>query len=103
MRSFLGLLLGLACLTAVSGATGESRIFILATAPHGPAPACIARPGPCGVKAAQSWCQSHDFSSATAWRRVDRDEITGEIPRSPRGCSSPACATAEYVAITCLR
>jgi len=103
MRSFLGLILALACLAAVSGATGESRIFILATAPHGPAAACIALSGPCGVDAAQSWCRSHNFSSAAAWRRVDRDEITGEIPQSHPGCSTAACAKAEYVAITCLR
>jgi len=60
------------------------------------------RPGPCGLEAAQSWCRSRHFSFATTYRRVDRDEITGEIPKFHPRCPAD-CADAEYVAITCLR
>jgi len=102
MRSLCGLIVGLICLATATGASAESRIFILATEPHGPVAACLIRQGPCGLEAAQSWCRSHHFSSATAYRRVDRDEITGEIPKSHHLCPA-ACADADFIAITCQR
>ena len=54
------------------------------------------------MRSARRAGQSRDFAQATAFRRVDPDEITGSVPKSgsekcgPAGCS-------EYVAITCQR
>jgi hypothetical protein len=42
-----------------------------------------------------------DFSQATAYRRVDPDEITGAGPASAGKCAGGSCG--EYVAITCQR
>jgi len=40
---------------------------------------CLARGEKCGAHAARSYCQSREFASATAYRRVDPDEITGSV------------------------
>jgi hypothetical protein len=95
----------LACafLLAVSAASADSRVFIIANQSDGyGVDQCLARADKCGAHAARSYCQSREFASATAYRRVDPDEITGAVPSGGgEKCGGSGCS--EYVAITCQR
>src|SRR3954447_7496063 len=95
----------LACtfLLAASVASADTRVFIIANQADGYGiDQCLARGDQCGAHAARSYCQSREFASATAYRRVDPDEITGSVPRAGNGkCTGSGCG--EYVAITCQR
>jgi len=95
--------LACALLFAASAAHADSRVFIVANQADGyGVDQCLAKGDKCGVHAARAYCQSRDFVQATAFRRVDPDEITGSVPKSggekcgPAGCN-------QYVAITCQR
>jgi len=96
-------LIASAFLLAASAASADSRVFIVANQADGyGVDQCLARGDKCGAHAARSYCQSREFAQATAYRRVDPDEITGAVPSSGGDrCSGPACG--EYVAITCQR
>ena len=95
----------LACLFIFTGsaASADSRVFIITNQADGyGVDQCLARGAKCGAHAARSYCQSRDFSQATAYRRVDPDEITGAVPAGVAGkCVGGNCS--EYVAITCQR
>src|SRR5882724_9505826 len=100
MRSFQALLAG-AFVLAASAAFADTKIFIIANQANGyGVDQCLAKGDKCGAHAARAYCQSRDFAQATAYRRVDPDEITGSVPKAdaekcgPGGCN-------EYVAITC--
>ena len=90
-------------LLAVSGAHADSRVFIVANQADGyGVDQCLAMGERCGAYAARSYCQSREFAQATAYRRVDPDEITGSVPKAANDrCSGSGCN--EYVAITCQR
>jgi hypothetical protein len=90
-------------LLAASAAFADSRVFIIANQADGyGVDQCLAKGDKCGAHAARSYCQSRDFAQATAFRRVDPDEITGAVPKGGNGsCTGPGCG--EYVAITCQR
>ena len=96
----------LACgflLAAASAAFADSRVFIVANQADGyGVDQCLAQGHTCGAHAARSYCQSREFAQATAYRRVEPDEMTGAVPvdRGDR-CSGPSCG--EFVAITCQR
>ena len=102
MRSIPALV---ACLllAAAAPALADSRVFIIPNQADGYGiDQCLAKGEQCGAHAARSYCQSRDFAQATAYRRVDPDEITGAVPRNGGdGCTRPGCH--EYVAITCQR
>ena len=101
MRMIPALLVGMALLTG-STAWADSRVFIIANQADGYGiDQCLARGETCGAHAARSYCQSRDFAQATAYRRVDPDEITGSISKSAGSCTHRGCN--EYVAITCQR
>src|SRR5947199_6954263 len=93
----------LACglLMTASAALADSRVFIIPNQADGYGiDQCLAKGEQCGAHAARSYCQSRDFAQATAYRRVDPDEITGAVPRNGGdGCTRPGCHG--YVAITC--
>jgi hypothetical protein len=94
----------LACvfLLAASAASADSRVFIIENQADGyGVDKCLANGEKCGAHAAQSYCQSRDFTQASSYRRVDPDEVTGSVPRSGVHCSHGGCD--EYVAITCQR
>ena len=95
----------LACafLFPASTASADSRVFIIANQADGyGVDQCLAQGDKCGAHAARSYCQSREFASATAYRRVDPDEITGSVPRGGNDiCTGSGCG--EYVAITCQR
>jgi hypothetical protein len=85
-----------------SAALADSRVFIIANHDDGyGVDECLARGDRCGAYAARSYCQSRDFAQATAYRRVEPDEITGAVPKAGENCTSGACG--EYIAITCQR
>jgi hypothetical protein len=94
----------LACvfLLATSAARADSRVFIIANqADSYGVDQCLARGEKCGAHAARSYCQSRDFAQASAYRRLEPDEITGSIPTAGENCHHAGCS--EYVAITCQR
>ncbi|MBR0927840.1 hypothetical protein JQ561_14605 [Bradyrhizobium diazoefficiens] len=97
---FLPALISSAFVFAASSALAESRVFIIANQANGYDP-CLAKGDKCGASAARTYCQSRDFAQASAYRRVDPDEITGSVPKSGTNCSHGHCD--EYVAITCQR
>ena len=77
-----------------SAASADSRVFIIANQADGYGDKC-------GAHAARFYCQSRDFAQATAYRRVDPEEITGSVPKSGENCKHVGCN--EYIAITCQR
>ena len=82
--------------------SAESRVFIVANQADGyGVDQCLANGDKCGAPAARSYCQSRDFALASAYRRVDPDEITGSVPKTAGNCGRGSCD--EYVAITCQR
>ena len=99
---FAGAFLACGFLLVASAASADSRVFIVANQADGYGiDECLARGEKCGAYAARSYCQSREFASATAYRRVDPDEITGSVPSGGEICVGPGCS--EYVAITCQR
>src|SRR5437867_12453250 len=102
MRLSSALIVSAFLLAASSAASADSRVFIVANQADGyGVDECLARGEKCGAHAARSYCQSREFAQATAYRRVDPDEITGAVPGGLDKCSGPGCG--EYVAITCQR
>lgn len=101
MRSLRAFIFG-ASLIAASSAYAETRVFIIANQADGyGVDQCLAKGDKCGASAARTYCQSRDFAQASAYRRVDPDEITGSVPKSGANCSHGRCD--DYVAITCQR
>ena len=102
MRSIHAFLACVLVMTA-SAASADSRVFIIANQADGYGiDQCLARGAKCGEHAARSYCRSRDFAQATAYRRVDPEEITGSVPKSAGDtCMGVGCH--EYVAITCQR
>jgi hypothetical protein len=100
MRSFLALI-SCASILAASSACAETRVFIIANQADYGVDRCLAKGETCGAQVARTYCQSRDFARASAYRRVDPDEITGSVPKSGANCSHGHCD--EYVAITCQR
>jgi len=89
-------------LAATAVASADSRVFIVANQTDGYGiDQCLARGEKCGAHAARSYCQSREFASATSYRRVDPDEVTGSVPKAGGKCTGSGCN--EYVAITCQR
>lgn len=101
MRSLAAVLTSV-LLVAATSASAETRVFIIANQADGyGVDQCLASGETCGASAARSYCQSRDFARASAYRRVDPDEITGAVPKSAGHCPRGGCD--EYVAITCQR
>ena len=87
---------------AGSAAWADSRVFIIANQADGyGVDQCLAKGETCGAHAAHSYCRSRNFAEATAYRRVDPDEITGSVPKIAENCGRAGCK--EYIAITCQR
>jgi hypothetical protein len=101
MRSLFALV-SCASLVVASSAVAETRVFIIANQADGyGVDQCLAKGDKCGAQVARTYCQSRDFAQASAYRRVDPDEITGSVPKTGANCSHGHCD--EYVAITCQR
>jgi len=83
-------------------AQAERRIFIIANqADSYGIDRCLAVGASCGAAAANAYCKSHNFARAASYRKVDRDEITGAVPKDGTSCRGGACE--EFVAIECAR
>ena len=101
MRS-LFLLSACLLLASVTVAMADSRVFIIANQPDGyGVDRCLANGEKCGSYAARAYCQSRDFAQASAYRKVDPEEVTGAVPAGGEHCTHAGCG--EYVAITCQR
>lgn len=100
---FAELLIAFAFVVVAHSAQADSRVFIIANQADGYGiDQCLANGDKCGAPAARAYCQSREFAAATAYRRVERDEITGAVPAGAGGkCSGRNCA--DYIAITCRR
>lgn len=92
-----------AALSTAAPARADHRVFIIASQSDGYGiDECLANGERCGAPAARSYCQAREFTEATAFRRVDPDEITGSVPASAAGqCHGSSCA--RFIAITCQR
>jgi hypothetical protein len=88
---------------APSAVWADTHVFIIANpADDGyGVDQCLARGDKCGAHAAHSYCKSRNFAEATAYRRLDPDEITGAVPAPGKNCRRAGCN--EYIAITCER
>ncbi|MFN3348625.1 hypothetical protein [Pseudorhodoplanes sp.] len=102
MRFLLALILAAITLPASgANAPAEQRIFIIANSPDGyGVDRCLADGATCGAAAAAAYCQSKEFSTATSYRKIEREEITGAVPTSNQ-CGRNGCE--EFVAIECRR
>lgn len=92
-----------AALSVAAPAHADNRVFIIANQSDGYGiDECLAKGDRCGAHAARAYCQSREFTEATAFRRVDPDEVTGAVPASAGPhCRGSGCA--EFIAITCHR
>jgi len=102
MRTLLGGLTVILCICVAGSAQAERRMFIIANDGDGYGiDRCLASGDKCGAAAANAYCKSHEFASATSYRKVDRDDITGAIPTGGSGgCRGNTC---DVVAIVCAR
>jgi len=100
MRTVLISLATLLCVGLATSAQAERRMFIIANDVSYGVDDCLASGGKCGSAAANTYCRAHQFASASSYRKVDRDDITGAIPGST-GCRGPHCD--DFVAIVCTR
>jgi hypothetical protein len=90
-------------LLSATAASADSHVFIVANQPDGyGVDHCLANGEKCGSYAAHAYCQSREFTEATAYRRLEPAEITGALPVAvAETCSHRGCG--DYVAITCQR
>jgi hypothetical protein len=98
-----GFLAASAALSVAAPALADNRVFIIANQSDGYGiDECLANGQTCGTHAARAYCRSREFTEATAFRRVDPDEVTGAIPAST-GSHRRGSRGAEFIAITCHR
>ncbi len=78
-------------------------MFIIANNPNGyGVDRCLASGATCGAAMAAAYCRSREFSQAVAYRKVNKDDITGAAPAAASGgCHGDNCD--DYVAIECMR
>ena len=101
MRSLLATI-AFAALLGASAAHAEKRIFIVANNADGyGVDRCLASGDNCGRAAATAYCKSREFTQASSYRQVDKDEITGAIPTNTGACKGGSCD--QFVAIECTR
>ncbi|TAK49822.1 MAG: hypothetical protein EPO23_00920 [Xanthobacteraceae bacterium] len=102
MRSVAALLCCV-LLFGVSSTFAETRIFVVANQADGyGVDRCLAKGERCGLPVAMAFCQARAYTSASAFHKVDADDVTGTVPQTATpGCSSATCD--DYVAITCQR
>lgn len=103
MRSLLAAAAVATVLMSAAGAQAERRLFIVANNPDGyGVDRCLTTGGSeCGKVVANSYCHSHDFAQALSFEKVERNDITGDVPSTgPGACHGTTC---NYVAIQCSR
>ncbi|MDI3471164.1 MAG: hypothetical protein OJF62_003227 [Pseudolabrys sp.] len=101
MRTLLAAAIAIFVLCLIGSAHAERRMFIVASNPDGyGVDRCLESGEKCGAAIAAAYCKTHQFATAAAYHKVDRDEITGSIP-AQSGHACPGCG--EFVAIVCTR
>ena len=96
LTAVLGVFLALSAAQAA-----ERRMFIIPNDADGYGiDRCLAKGERCGSAAANSYCQSHAFAQAASYRKVEREDITGAIPRVD-ACTRGKCPA--LVAIVCTK
>lgn len=102
MRAALVSAVTIATLWLAGAASAETRLFIVANEPDGyGVDQCLAKGERCGAVVATSYCRSQKYASAKSYRRVERDEITGAVPKSAGSTCRGVCN--DFVAIECVR
>lgn len=102
MRYLVAALAFATALYANVSAHAERRTFIIPSNADGYGiDRCLANGEACGNAAATAYCRSREFAQAASFRKVDREEITGAVPRAGTACKSGNCN--EFVAIVCSR
>src|SRR5436305_9873893 len=82
-----------------TAAQAEKRTFIIANNSDGyGVDRCLATGATCGDAVATAYCQSREFTRAASFRKVDHDEITGDLH-----ATDGVARHGELVAIECLR
>ena len=82
-----------------TAAQAETRIFIISNNSDGyGVDRCLATGASCGVMIATAYCQSHDYVQVASFRKIEREEISGDVPTT-----TGTSARDEFVAIECLR
>jgi hypothetical protein len=99
MRAILVGLVGVVC-AFVASAQAENRMFIIANGDGYGVDRCLASGDKCGGAAANAYCKTQEFASAAAYRKVDREDVTGASPGNSGGCRGNNC---DVVAIICSR
>jgi len=101
MRTLVVSLIAVACVCLAQAAQAERRMFIVGADIDGyGVDRCLASGEKCGEAAANAYCRGHEFASASSYRKVDRDEVTGAIP-AVATCQGSRCDN--LVAIVCSR
>src|SRR5689334_13380592 len=99
MRSVIAAAAFAAVLLAAGAAQADRRIFIIGNnADAYGIDRCLATGESCGSAAASSYCRAREFAPALAYRKADRDDMTGMIPAA---CRATDCD--DFVAIECTR
>ena len=98
MRPILVSLATVLIVGLAASAHAERRMFIITNDAAYGVDNCLAAGDQCGAAAANAYCHSRQFASATAFHKVDRDDITGAIPTGTAGGK-----TDNLVAIVCTR
>ena len=88
---------------AIPPASADSRVFVIAAQTDGYGiDQCLANSERCGAPAARAYCQSREFTEASAYRALDADEITASAAEfANTACRGASCG--RPIAITCMR
>ena len=82
-----------------TAAQAEKRTFIIANNADGyGVDRCLATGASCGMMIATAYCQSHDYVRVASFRKIEREDISGNVPTT-----TGTSARDEFVAIECLR
>ena len=103
MRNLRAILAVAVLVAAGSAQAAERRMFIISSNADGyGVDRCLANGEKCGAAAATAYCHAQQYASATSYKKVDRDDITGSIPAgNASACVGSNCD--QYVAIVCSR
>jgi len=103
MRIILTVMALTAALLSATVSHAERRMFIVSNNAGGYGiDRCLVTGASCGAAIATSYCRTHEFKKAVAFRKVEKADITGAVPASDSdACRGKGCD--EFVAIECTR
>ena len=102
MRVIFTVLALTTALLSAGASHAERRLFIVSNNAGGyGVDRCLASGAACGAAVAKSYCRTHDFKKAVAFRRVEKADITGAVPTNDTDACRGGCD--EFVAIECTR